>query len=185
MMLVVFFNDNASLMISAIVTKCICYYTLHRIRSGKLQQVSTVQFYPSSTYFIQLVLILNCKLISDEKIKIILPVMPTRISKYYHSVVFFNDLDLEPAYGFKTLWLCMKILLTIFTYWQKNIFRISNFPVTKVPAGNPDISGIDEGFFSICSRIMELTGSYNRWRKNVHGTTPGIPELNKMQWSFN
>ena len=92
----------------------------------------------------------------------------------------FNDLDLQPPSGINSASVYenpddyINVLAKIYSG-----LAISG---NQGPAGNPDISGIDEGFSQyvrVLWNLQELSTDEAKCAWN----DPGIPELDKMQWS--
>jgi len=92
----------------------------------------------------------------------------------------FNDLDLTPPNGINSA--------TVYEDPEQYIHVLAKLYAglaisgNQGPAGNPDIAGIDEGFsqyIRVLWNLQEVTTDAVKcaW------TDPGIPELNKMQWS--
>ncbi|MEI2673386.1 MAG: RagB/SusD family nutrient uptake outer membrane protein [Chitinophagaceae bacterium] len=113
------------------------------------------------------------------KNKIILPVMLLALVSIT-TPSCFNDLDLEPAYGLNSV--AVYEDPANYIHVLAKIYSGLAISGNQGPAGNPDISGIDEGFSQyvrVLWNLQEVTtdGAKCAWND------PGIPELNKMQWS--
>ena len=113
------------------------------------------------------------------KNKIILPVMLLALVSIT-TPSCFNDLDLEPAYGLNSV--AVYEDPANYIHVLAKIYSGLAISGNQGPAGNPDISGIDEGFSQyvrVFWNLQEVTtdGAKCAWND------PGIPELNKMQWS--
>ncbi len=113
------------------------------------------------------------------KNKIIFPVMLlTMVSITTPSC--FNDLDLEPAYGLNSV--AVYEDPANYIHVLAKIYAGLAISGNQGPAGNPDISGIDEGFSQyvrVLWNLQEIPTDAVKCAWN----DPGIPELNKMQWS--
>lgn len=92
----------------------------------------------------------------------------------------FNDLDLTPPNGINAS--------TVYEDPDQYVHVLAKLYAglaisgNQGPAGNPDIAGIDEGFsqyIRVLWNLQEVTTDAAKCAWN----DPGIPELNKMQWS--
>lgn len=92
----------------------------------------------------------------------------------------FNDLDLTPPNGINSS--------TVYEDPEQYIHVLAKLYAglaisgNQGPAGNPDIAGIDEGFsqyIRVLWNLQEVTTDAAKCAWN----DPGIPELNKMEWS--
>jgi len=92
----------------------------------------------------------------------------------------FNDLDLEPAYGLNSI--AVYENPDNYIHVLAKIYAGLAISGNQGPAGNPDILGIDEGFSQyvrVLWNLQEISTDAIKCAWN----DPGIPELNKMQWS--
>src|SRR5512147_2316159 len=92
----------------------------------------------------------------------------------------FNDLDLTPPNGINanTVYEDPDQYVHVLAKLYAGLAISGN----QGPAGNPDIAGIDEGFsqyIRVLWNLQEVTTDAAKCAWN----DPGIPELNKMQWS--
>ncbi|MFN0275386.1 MAG: RagB/SusD family nutrient uptake outer membrane protein [Chitinophagales bacterium] len=92
----------------------------------------------------------------------------------------FKDLDLAPPAGINaaTVYENPDNYIHVLAKIYSGLALTGN----EGPAGNPDISGIDEGFSGYV-RVLWNMQELSTDEVKCAWTDPGIPELNKMQWS--
>ncbi|MFI5172439.1 MAG: RagB/SusD family nutrient uptake outer membrane protein [Chitinophagales bacterium] len=92
----------------------------------------------------------------------------------------FNDLDLNPKYGIDAADVYEDP--ANYVHVLAKLYAGLAISGNEGPAGNPDILGIDEGF-SQYLRVLWNLQELPTDEAKCAWSDPGIPELNKMQWS--
>lgn len=113
------------------------------------------------------------------KNKILIAVTALAISGFTLSSCF-NDLDLAPPSGINAETVYNNP--DNYVHVLAKLYAGLSISGNQGPAGNPDIAGIDEGFsqyIRVLWNLQEVTTDAAKCAWN----DPGIPELNKMQWS--